>query len=77
MFVHDGTLWIETGTGLAAFDPTRAEETDRIRIPGGIFGVQDTPTGFWGVAGQGQLLQIDPDTREVVGRVEVDGRCSV
>ena len=74
MFVHGGTLWVETGTGLAAFDPARGEETGRIRIPGGVFGIQDTPTGFWGVAGQGeQIIQIDPATREVVGRVEVDG----
>jgi glutamine cyclotransferase len=74
MLLRDGTLWIETGTGLVAFDPARGEEIDRIRIPGGVFGVRDTPTGFWGVAGRGeQVLQIDPETREVVGRVEVDG----
>jgi outer membrane protein assembly factor BamB len=74
MFVHDGTLWVETGTGLAAFDPTRGREVGRIRIPGGVFGVQDTPSGFWGVAGEGeQLLQIDPDARRVVGRVDVEG----
>jgi glutamine cyclotransferase len=74
MVLRDGTLWVETGTGLAAFDPAQGEEVDRIRIPGGVFGVRDTPTGFWGVAGEGeQVLQIDPDRREVVGRVEVEG----
>jgi sugar lactone lactonase YvrE len=74
MTVLDGTIWIETGNGLVLFDPERREEIERIRVPGGIFGVTPTPTGLWGVSGgEEELLQLDPATRRILGRVEVDG----
>lgn len=76
MVERDGTLWIETpdaGT-LVALDPVRGEVIDRMRIPGGVFGVTSTSSGLWGVAGEaGEVLQIDPDSRRVVARVEVEG----
>jgi DNA-binding beta-propeller fold protein YncE len=74
MVERDDTLWIETAGSLVTFDPERGEVTDRTRIPGGVFGVTPTPTGFWGVAGQAeQVVQIDPDSGEVRARIDVDG----
>lgn len=72
----DGTLWIETPNAgaIVRFDPVRGEVIDRLRVPGGVFGLTSTPSGIWGVAGQGEeVVQIDPGSGEIVGRVEVDG----
>ncbi len=74
MVERDGTLWIETQNALVAFDPQRGEVIHRSRIPGGVFGVTSTPTGLWGVAGQGeQVVQIDPASGRVEGSVDVEG----
>lgn len=69
-----GTLWIESQNGLIAFDPERGEVVDRMRIPGGVFGVTATPSGLWGIAPEAtQVVQIDPDTRKIVARVDIEG----
>jgi outer membrane protein assembly factor BamB len=74
MVERGGTLWIETQNALVAFDPQRGEAIDRLRIPGGVFGVTSTPSGLWGVAGQAeQVVQIDPGSRRIVGRVDLEG----
>lgn len=73
MVERDGTLWVETQNALVAFDPQRGEVIDRLQIDGGVFGVTSTRSGLWGVAGQaGQVVQIDPDSRRVVARVDVE-----
>ena len=72
MFVHDGTLWIETGTGLAAFDPTRAEETDRIRSRAGSSGSR-TPRRDSGASPARGAAAPDRPRHARGGRVEVDG----
>ena len=47
---------------------------DRIRIPGGIFGTTSTPSGLWGIAPRAtQVVQIDPDSRRIVARVDIEG----
>lgn len=77
MLELDGTLWIETGRGVVRFDPGRGEVIDRIRVPGGVFQLTQTPAGLWGVSGQGdQLLEIDPTSGEILGRIDVDGPLS-
>jgi outer membrane protein assembly factor BamB len=74
MVEHDGTLWIESQNSLVAFDPRRGEVVDRIRIPGGIFGTTSTPSGLWGIAPEAtQVVQIDPNSRRVVARVDIEG----
>ena len=74
MVEHDGTLWIETQNSLVAFDPRRGEVVDRVRIPGGVFGVTSTPSGLWGIAPEAtQVVQIDPASRRVVARVDIEG----
>jgi outer membrane protein assembly factor BamB len=74
MVERGGTLWIETQNALVVFDPQRGEAIDRLRIPGGVFGVTSTPSGLWGVAGQAeQVVQIDPASRRIVGRVDLEG----
>lgn len=74
MVERDGTLWIETQNSLVAFDPARREATGRVRIPGGIFSVTSTPSGLWGMAPEAtQVVQIDPDSRRIVGRVDIEG----
>ena len=74
MVERDGTLWIETHNMLVAFDPKRGEVIDRMRIPGGVFGVTSTPSGLWGMAPAAtQAVQIDPDSRRIVGRVGIEG----
>ena len=74
MVERDGTLWIETRNMLLAFDPRRGEVTERVRVPGGVFGVTSTPTGLWGVAaGAEQVVQIDPASKRVVARVDIEG----
>jgi DNA-binding beta-propeller fold protein YncE len=71
----DGALWIETNANaIVRFDPRRNEEIDRIRVPGGVFGLTSTPTGLWGIAAQDeQVLELDPDSGEVLARIDVDG----
>jgi outer membrane protein assembly factor BamB len=74
MVERGGTLWIETQNALVAFDPQRGEAIGRLRIPGGVFGVTSTPSGLWGIAGQAeQVVQIDPVSRRIVGRVDLEG----
>jgi DNA-binding beta-propeller fold protein YncE len=70
-----GTLWIETNSGvIVRFDPQRHEVIDRIRAPGGVFGLTSTPSGLWAVAGEEeQILEIDPDSGEILARIDVDG----
>lgn len=69
-----GNLWIETNAGIVRFDPRRGEEIDRVRVPGGVFQLTQTPAGLWGVSGQGeQVVEVDPDSAEVIGRIDVDG----
>jgi hypothetical protein len=39
-----------------------------------VFGLTSTPSGIWGVAGRDEeVVQIDPGSGEIVGRVGVDG----
>ena len=74
MVERDGTLWIETQNHLVAFDPRRGEVIGRMRVPGGIFGTTSTPSGLWGIAPQTtQVVQIDPDSRRIVARVDIEG----
>ena len=74
MVERDGTLWIETQNQLVAFDPRRGEVIGRMRVPGGIFGTTSTPSGLWGIAPQTtQVVQIDPDSRRIVARVDIEG----
>jgi sugar lactone lactonase YvrE len=76
MIEREGSLWVETpnASAIAVFDPERGEVTDRIRVPGGVFGLTPTPTGLWGVAGQAeQVIQIDPGSGQVLARIDVDG----
>jgi DNA-binding beta-propeller fold protein YncE len=75
MLELDGTLWIETNSGvIVRFDPERHEVIDRIRAPGGVFGLTSTPSGLWAVAGEEeQILEIDPDSGEILARIDVDG----
>ena len=77
MIEQDGNLWIETRAAIVRFDPSRREVIDRIRVPGGVFQLTQTPAGLWGVSGQGdQLVELDPGSGEVLGRVDVDGPLS-
>jgi streptogramin lyase len=76
MLELDGILWIETNAGvIVRFDPQRDEVIDRIRAPGGVFGLTSTPSGLWGVAGgeEEQIVEIDPESGEILGRIDVDG----
>jgi outer membrane protein assembly factor BamB len=74
MVERDGTLWIETRNSLVAFDPRQGDVIDRMRIPGGIFSVTSTPSGLWGMAPEAsQAVQIDPDSRRITGRVDIEG----
>jgi streptogramin lyase len=74
MVVDRGTLWIESPSALVRFDPGRREVVDRIRIPGGVFGLAAASSGLWGLSGRDDVvLQLDPRSGRVVGRVEVEG----